>query len=420
MSELNILNPTALSPLNPDFPLPLPPLPGPAVVQAYSGEVYARRLELRGRRIPMQWRHRSRATADSLRQWAQQHETGFFTFQHFETGRYFSGRFMGALEIVQAGYERWDIAAVFEELPGLAIYPANLLKSSEEFDRADWLRNENTVAANTIADPNGRFTADRITPTVGAVDPYVYQDYTGSVAGKTYTALLWMKAASGAPALRLALRNQSGTSRATAVTNLSTGLQRFSVTGAMQAGDTLVQVMVGGDLTWTEAEGAVDSWAAMLVEGTGLDLNGNMVPLFPDWYRDGIFLEERDDFGVDLVKLTGTWAFNASQSLARGGKDYWSSATATPTTDTAEWEYFGYGFRYWARKGADLGIAELSLDGTVLTTVDLYSASGVASAPLLAKDAVLGRHRVKVRKTGTKNASATDYRVIADAIEVLR
>jgi hypothetical protein len=136
-----------------------------------------------------------------------------------------------------------------------------------------------------------------------------------------------------------------------------------------------------------------------------------------NWGVDSIFLEERNGFGSDLVKLTGTgWAL---QVLAahHGGQAYQSAVT----NDIAEWKYVGYGFRYWAAKASTFGIVEISLDGTVLGTVDLFNAATSNAAALFTQlNAPLGEHRVKLRCTGTKNAGSSAFTVNADAMEVMR
>lgn len=136
-----------------------------------------------------------------------------------------------------------------------------------------------------------------------------------------------------------------------------------------------------------------------------------------NWGVDSIIHGVRDGFGADLVKATGTWSVNFPNAIFKGGGGYWSVIT----NDTAEWIYFGYGFRYWAITEPSDGIAELSLDGTVIGTIDLYSAGVLASSVRFTQANVpLGLHRVKLRVTGTKNASSSGFACYADAIEVMR
>ncbi|MGH9579369.1 MAG: hypothetical protein ACRD2R_00120 [Terriglobales bacterium] len=153
------------------------------------------------------------------------------------------------------------------------------------------------------------------------------------------------------------------------------------------------------------------------IRGRFQELPGLALFAYPtNWSRDAVFREERNGFGEDLVKLTGSWTF-VSTGIAHGGA-YTRSNT---TNDTAEWVYFGYGFRFWSPTRSNFGIVAVSVDGGAETNVDLYSAGDVNSAALLTTASLpLGQHRVKLRVTGTKNASSTDFHVAADAIEVMR
>jgi hypothetical protein len=133
--------------------------------------------------------------------------------------------------------------------------------------------------------------------------------------------------------------------------------------------------------------------------------------------NDAIFLEERDGFGKDLVKLTGSgWTYEVTGS-AHGGSNYYTNVT----NDTAEWVYYGYGVQFWVRKQNNLGIMEHFIDGVSMGNLDLYSAGALASAVLASYGSYsLGFHRVKVRCTGTKNAASSGFFIYADAIEVMQ
>jgi hypothetical protein len=146
------------------------------------------------------------------------------------------------------------------------------------------------------------------------------------------------------------------------------------------------------------------------------EIAGAAMATYPSaWGTDSYFVEESDPSGNALVKMDVGWALTASANY-HGGNAF--------VTDTAaisvEWQYDGYGFRLWAAKASNAGIVQVLLDDVVLTTVDLYSASSVASAVVLTQQNVsFGRHRVKLLTTGTKNASSSDFQVNADAIEVM-
>jgi hypothetical protein len=160
------------------------------------------------------------------------------------------------------------------------------------------------------------------------------------------------------------------------------------------------------------------------IKGKFTELPNVAMQTYPtNWGVDSIFMEERDDFGNDLVKLTGSgWAYGPSVNH-HGGAAYQSNVL----NDTAEWLYFGYGVRIWSAKDANSGILEYSITlvntGGVLgpSNVDLYSAATTGSAPITTNVSLgLGLYRVKLRCTHTKNAASGGFFVYADAIEVMR
>jgi hypothetical protein len=154
------------------------------------------------------------------------------------------------------------------------------------------------------------------------------------------------------------------------------------------------------------------------IAGTFVELPGLGMFQYPSaWGTDSIFINETDDLGTTLVKLTGAGWATFANAVNLGGLAFISLTL----NDTAEWIYYGYGFRLWSLKNVDCGIVEVSLDGVVLGTVDLYSAvTQNAAAVFTQQSVVLGQHRVKLRVTGTKNAASTNFYCSADAIEVMR
>jgi len=144
------------------------------------------------------------------------------------------------------------------------------------------------------------------------------------------------------------------------------------------------------------------------IKGRFIELPGLALFATPTNYsRDGIFLEERNGFGEDLVKLAGAgWSFQSAVA-AHGGANYVSGNT----NDTAEWIYFGYSFRYWSRTEPDVGIVEVSCtrvrDGFAIVpahNVDLYT-SGFLKFPgglrqPLGSSFSADVYRVKLRVTG--------------------
>ncbi|HYL92276.1 MAG TPA: phage tail protein, partial [Alphaproteobacteria bacterium] len=115
----------------------------------------------------------------------------------------------------------------------------NLLKYSEQLDNAVWLRNSNGVAASTVTpnnqtDPLGGQTADTVAfPATGAGQwAFLQQSFSDivTVAGKTYTFSVWLKAA--APCVTtLAITDLAGNYAKSVTVNVTTTWTRFSATG---------------------------------------------------------------------------------------------------------------------------------------------------------------------------------------------
>lgn len=158
--------------------------------------------------------------------------------------------------------------------------------------------------------------------------------------------------------------------------------------------------------------------AAYNIRGRFVELPGLVMFNYPaNWARDAAFLEERNGFGEDLIKLTGSWSYNSPAANAHGGADYLSNVT----NDAAEWLYFGYGFQVWARKNPGHGIMEISQNGAVMGTADLYAAADTAAQAVFSNpNSPLGLYRIKLRVTGTKNGLANNFYICADAIQVMR
>lgn len=114
----------------------------------------------------------------------------------------------------------------------------NLLTFTQEFDNAAWVKSSATVAANSVAAPDGTMTADTLTPnTTGGVGHWAFQNVT--TAATPYTASVYFKAA-GYNFGFIRLRNSASTDLY-AWFNLSTGS-----TGTAQAGLTTTIQDAGG------------------------------------------------------------------------------------------------------------------------------------------------------------------------------
>ena len=106
------------------------------------------------------------------------------------------------------------------------------------------------------------------------------------------------------------------------------------------------------------------------------------------------------------VVRTGTWTTSGDVRAFEG-----LNVISNTTDDTIELPYTGTSVWIRFRLDGDSGIAEISMDDDVQTTVDLFSASIGYVMPIFGITNTLGSHTIKIRVTGTKNASSTGYYV---------
>lgn len=163
------------------------------------------------------------------------------------------------------------------------------------------------------------------------------------------------------------------------------------------------------------------------IKGRFVELPGKPMFAYPNnWNRDAIFMEERNSAGEDLLKLLtpANWTYSVF-GWAHGGAGY----VCNVANETAEWVYFGYGYQLWAPKDPSRGIVGILVtrvrDGVGVAgenLFDQYSASSAVPSAVVdtRTNFPLDFYRVRVRCTGTKNVSATNTFVDADALQVMR
>ena len=145
----------------------------------------------------------------------------------------------------------------------------NYLTNPRAFDNALWHKVTCTATATNITAPNGVAEAERITPAVGATDTEIFQIASPApsrLAGETFIGSIWLKAAAGTPTIKLFIYD--GVNMLNQSISLTTSWARFTITKALSAGSTEVDLGVGSAGTWTEAVGAIDMWGAALYAPT--------------------------------------------------------------------------------------------------------------------------------------------------------
>lgn len=110
--------------------------------------------------------------------------------------------------------------------------------------------------------------------------------------------------------------------------------------------------------------------------------------------------------GQDQIAYAGTWSSSSN--------DHWSNQANA----TYEVKFTGRQAKIFGPKDPGHGIMAVSIDGGPETMVDLYSPSRKDCVLFTTALLPLGQHSIKVRVTGTKNASATNTNVDVKYVEV--
>lgn len=100
-----------------------------ATAKAAGGGPFYRTIGNGGHSTQFSWLNRSQKLSDFLKQWAEQHEDGFFTIiDHDGGGRHYVGTFSGDTPVSEAGNDRYNMQGwTFVETPGAPMleYPGN-------------------------------------------------------------------------------------------------------------------------------------------------------------------------------------------------------------------------------------------------------------------------------------------------------
>lgn len=127
--------------------------------------------------------------------------TAAITFTRNSVATYFGTD--GLLKTAQSNVPRIDYDPVSLECRGLLIEEqrTNLLTYSEQFDTADWGKDNATVTPNAIASPDGTSTAAKVTESAATTGYCGVQQNYSFVSGTTYTVSVHFKAGANAHAV---------------------------------------------------------------------------------------------------------------------------------------------------------------------------------------------------------------------------
>ncbi|HEY6359511.1 MAG TPA: Ig-like domain-containing protein [Vicinamibacterales bacterium] len=196
------------------------------------------------------------------------------------------------------------------------------------------------------------------------------------------------------------------------------GIARVFLDGAFHAD---VDLHSGADVQGVvfEATGLAAGRHELTVEATGARnpaAGGSFVVV--DAFDARSRLEDTDR----AVTYAGTWAQEDLDRAWSGTSRNTGSGTASRSATTgarAEFTFIGTEVRWIGLRGPSAGIADVSVDGTVVERVDLYAPAEEIQAPVfVATGLAEGVHTLAIEVTGLRNAAAAGASVAVDAFEV--
>jgi hypothetical protein len=99
--------------------------------------------------------------------------------------------------------------------------------------------------------------------------------------------------------------------------------------------------------------------------------------------------------------------------------NHWAGgADGGSPTDYMTFSFTGTQIYFYGVKDPRYGIGMISVDGGAEATVDFYAATRAGDQLMWTSPAMAsGNHQLKLRATGTKNASSTDTTITVDRVD---
>lgn len=186
------------------------------------------------------------------------------TFTRATSATYFDST--GTLQTAASGVPRIGIVPGLTTRPGYLAEEArtNLIVRSEEFDNANWPKTTVTVTADATTAPDGTISADLLTAT--GADSNIAQVSITAIAATAYTFSVYMRASSAQTVSIFLTDGGGGSGNTSAICNVTTSWQRFTVTRTTSALTTLISAQIGGAGTFSTGE-AVFAWGGQVEQG---------------------------------------------------------------------------------------------------------------------------------------------------------
>lgn len=114
------------------------------------------------------------------------------------------------------------------------------------------------------------------------------------------------------------------------------------------------------------------------------------------------------------LKYVGAWSISSNSSHSGG-----TARVSNTKNSKIEFKINGTSFEWYGQKASNRGKAKIYIDGTVVSTVDLYSESNVFNTIIYSKTGLSnGEHTIKIEVLGEKTSGATDTYVSIDRVIV--
>lgn len=112
------------------------------------------------------------------------------------------------------------------------------------------------------------------------------------------------------------------------------------------------------------------------------------------------------------IAYTGTWTSALATGYIEGDQHYTST-----NGNYAQLTFTGTSVQWIGPKNSDMGIAQVYIDGTLASSVDLYASTWLKQQTLFTSATLSNApHTIKIVATNTKNATSTGYSVAVDAL----
>jgi len=218
-----------------------------------------------------------------------------------------------------------------------------------------------------------------------------------------------------------AMVSGTATVRADASDDVAVVGVQFLVDGVPLANDTAVPYAINWDTT-TVPDGS-HSLTAVARDGAGNTTSSAAVAVTVSNSASPPSATRFEETDLSIGYTPGTLGPGQPPDWFLGSRSRgWSQGTASFNRSAgarATFTFSGTGVSWIGFRAPWAGIANVYVDGALVTQLDLYATTELVQTPVFsATNLTPGTHTLTVESTGQKNADASDYAVVVDAFDV--